>query len=167
MTNPDAQYIPRGERQPGPGLEHLTALSNLMDRAFRIPGTSWRFGLDALIGLFPGLGDAVGALIGIYSLWIARQVGAPGIVQVRMVMNLALDGIVGLVPIAGDLFDFVFKAHSRNQALLEQWLKTPHPTRRSSWLVVVGGVLVLLALFGAAVWMLVSTVLWVVSLFQG
>jgi Domain of unknown function (DUF4112) len=164
MSTPEAEYIPRGE--PPQGLEHLKSLAYLLDRAFRIPGTSWRFGLDALIGLFPGLGDAVGALLGIYSLWVARQIGAPGILQVRMVLNLALDGIVGLVPIAGDLFDFVFKAHSRNQALLEQWLKSPHTTRRSSWMVVAGCVLALLVLLGGAVWLLVSTVLWVVALFQ-
>lgn len=164
MTTPEPEYIPRGQRQPPPGLEHLAALSYLLDRAFRIPGTPWRFGLDALIGLIPGLGDVVGALLGLYSLWVARQLGAPGIVQARMVMNLALDGIVGLVPLVGDLFDFVFKAHTRNQALLALWLQSPHPTRRSSWLVVVACAVVLLALLGAAIWVLVSVVQWLFTL---
>ena len=171
MSTPEPEYIPRGERvplrseaEPPAGLEHLAVLSYLMDRAFRIPGTPWRFGLDALIGLVPGLGDVVGALIGVYSLWVARQLGAPGIVQARMVMNLALDGIVGLVRLVGDLFDFVFKANTRNHALLTEWLRAPHPTRRSSWLVVVAGVVVLLALLAAGVWALVSVVQWVVGL---
>ena len=149
-----------------PGLEHLTVLSHLLDRAFRVPGTQWRFGLDAVIGLIPGLGDIVGSLVGAYSLWIARQLGAPAAVQARMVMNLALDGVVGLVPLLGDLFDFAFKAHSRNQALLAQWLQTPHQTRRSSWAVVVAGAVVLLALLVGAVWVLISAVQWMIALFQ-
>jgi len=148
------------------GLEHLTVLSHLLDRAFRVPGTRWRFGLDALIGLIPGLGDIVGSLVGVYSLWIARKLGAPGAVQARMVLNLALDGAVGLVPILGDLFDFAFKAHSRNQALLAEWLKSPHQTRRSSWMVVVVGALVLLALLGGGVWILISTLQWAVTLLR-
>jgi Domain of unknown function (DUF4112) len=149
------------------GLKHLTMLSHLLDRAFRIPGTQWRFGLDALIGLIPGLGDVIGSLVGAYSLWIARQLGAPGAVQARMVMNLAIDGIVGLVPFVGDLFDFAFKANSRNQALLQQWLESPRPTRRSSWLVLLVAVLVLLLLLGGSVWMLLNAVQWAAGLFRG
>jgi Domain of unknown function (DUF4112) len=162
MTSFDPES--RGERQQPAGLKHLAALSYLLDRAFRIPGTQWRFGLDALIGLVPGLGDVVGSLVGAYSLWIARRLGAPAAVQARMVMNLAIDGIVGLVPFLGDLFDFAFKANSRNQALLVQWLQSPHQTRRSSWVVLAAGLVVLLALLGGAVWILVSAVQWVVAL---
>jgi len=152
--------------KPPRGLEHLTVLSYLLDRAFRIPGTQWRFGIDALIGLIPGLGDIVGSLVGAYSLWIARQLGAPVAVQARMLLNLAVDGIVGLVPILGDVFDFAFKAHSRNQALLAQWLQSPHQIQRSSLAVVVGGMLFLLALLCAAAWMLVSALQWVIALLQ-
>jgi len=155
------------QRQQPAGLEHLTVLSYLLDRAFRIPGTQWRFGLDALIGLIPGLGDVVGSLVGAYSLWIARRLGASGAVQARMVMNLAIDGIVGLVPFLGDLFDFAFKANSRNVALLGQWLQTPHQTRRSSWAVLAVGVVVLLALLAGSVWVFVSAVQWVVALLHG
>jgi uncharacterized membrane protein len=137
-----------------------------MDRAFRIPGTQWRFGLDALIGLIPGLGDAVGSLVGAYSLWLARRLGAPGSVQARMVLNLAIDGIVGLVPLLGDLFDFAFKAHSRNQALLAQWLRSPHQARRGSVGVLVVGAVVLLALLGGAAWVLVSVLQWVFTVLR-
>lgn len=152
-------------KQP-PGLEHLAVLSRLLDRAFRVPGTQWRFGLDALIGLIPGLGDVVGSVVGAYSLWIARRIGAPGAVQARMVLNLAIDGIVGLVPLAGDLFDFAFKAHSRNLALLSQWLQSPHQTRRSSGMVLVVALLVLFALLGGAVWVLISVLHWVLALLR-
>lgn len=141
-------------------------LSHLLDRAFRIPGTQWRFGIDALIGLIPGFGDIVGSLVGAYSLWIAQRLGAPAAVQARMVLNLAVDGIVGLVPLLGDLFDFAFKAHSRNQALLARWLESPHETMRTSWAVVVAGMLVLLALLGGAVWVLISALRWVLTLLQ-
>jgi hypothetical protein len=157
----------REERDPRAGLEHLTVLSHLLDRAFRVPGTQWRFGLDPLIGLIPGLGDVIGSLAGAYGLWIARQMGAPSSVQARMVMNLTIDGVVGLIPFAGDLFDFAFKAHSRNHALLAQWLQSPHQTRRSSWAVVVIGGLVLLALLGAAGWVLVSVVSWAFGVLGG
>jgi hypothetical protein len=145
-------------------MDRLGKLSFLLDRAFRIPGTSWRFGLEPVIGLVPGLGDVIGALAGMYALWTARQLGAPASVQARMVMNLAIDGVVGLVPLAGDVFDFAFKAHTRNQALLERWLQSPHQTRRSSWAVLVAGATVLLALLVASIWVLVAGVRWLSGL---
>ncbi len=162
-----ATYIGRDEADPRARLEHLTLLSHLLDRAFRVPGTQWRFGLDPLVGLIPGLGDVIGSLVGAYSLWIARQLGAPSSVQARMVMNLTIDGVIGLIPFAGDLFDFAFKAHSRNHALLTQWLQTPHQTRRSSWAVVAIGGLVLLGLLIMAGWVLVSVVRWAFGVIGG
>lgn len=166
LNPPNPEYIPRGSPAPQPAMEHLAKLSFLLDRVFRVPGTQWRFGVDALIGLVPGLGDMVGSFAGMYSLWIARQLGAPVAVQARMVMNLAIDGVVGLVPFVGDLFDFAFKAHTRNLALLEQWLQSPHQTRSSSWAIVVGGAVVLLALLGASAWILVNVIQWLVALFS-
>lgn len=164
MSEPEGDYIPRDKPDRRAAIDHLDALSHLLDRAFRVPGTTWRFGIDPLIGLIPGLGDVISALVGAYSLWIARQLGAPASVQLRMVMNLALDGIVGLVPFAGDLFDFAFKAHSRNHALLSQWLQTPHRTRRSSLIVLALATLALLTLLGAAGWVLLSALQWVIDL---
>jgi hypothetical protein len=164
MSNTEPEFIPHGKPERRQAIDHLGVLSHLLDRAFRVPGTNWRFGLDAVIGLVPGLGDVIGSLVGAYSLWIARQLGAPASVQARMVMNIALDGFLGLVPIAGDLFDFAFKAHSRNHALLSRWLQTPHRIRRSSWIVLVFGALILLALLGAAVWILLKAVQWVSAL---
>jgi hypothetical protein len=165
MSNTEPEFIPHGEPERRQTIDHLGMLSHLLDRAFRVPGTNWRFGLDAVIGLIPGLGDVIGSLVGVYSLWIARQLGASASVQAQMVMNIALDGVIGLVPIAGDLFDFAFKAHSRNHALLSRWLQTPHRTRRSSWIVLVLGALILLALLGAAAWLLLHTLQWIAGLF--
>jgi hypothetical protein len=136
-------------------------LSFLLDQAFPVPGTRWRFGLDGLVGLVPGLGDILCSLVGAYSLWVARQLGAPVAVQARMVMNLAIDGVIGLVPVLGDLFDFAFKAHSRNHALLSRWLQSPHHIHRSSWIVLVLGTAILLSLLGGSLWLLASVARWV------
>jgi hypothetical protein len=163
MATPEPEYIPHGTNDPR--LGHVRILAHLLDRAFRVPGTSWRFGIDAVIGLVPGLGDIVGALIGGYTVVIARSLGAPSSVQLRMLMNLTVDSIVGLVPFAGDLFDFAFKAHSRNQALLEHWLAAPHRTRRSSIAVLCLAFVVLAAILGAAGWLLMRTAGWVMAQF--
>lgn len=108
----------------------------------------------------------VGSAIGFYSLWIARRIGAPGAVQARMLMNLAIDGAVGLIPFAGDLFDFAFKAHSRNHALLARWLASPHRAHRSSLLWVIAGALIMLALLVGGGWVLLHAVQWFADLFR-
>jgi hypothetical protein len=146
-------------------LAPLKALAHVLDKAFTIPGTRFRFGLDAVLGLFPGLGDVAGALAGGYSLIIARELGAPSSIQLRMLMNLTIDALVGIVPLAGDLFDFAFKAHSRNLALLQQWLSTPHRTQRSSALVLVAAFVVLAGILAGAGWVMSRAIAWVIGLF--
>jgi hypothetical protein len=111
-------------------LERLRAVARLFDQAFAVPGTRWRFGLDALFGLVPGLGDIVGALVAVYALHVARTLRAPGAIQMHMLGNIGLDAVVGTVPLIGDLFDFVFKAQTRNLALLDAWLAAPD---RTTW----------------------------------
>jgi hypothetical protein len=103
-------------------LHRLEALAQLMDNAFVIPGLNRRVGLDAIIGLVPGIGDAVTTLIQSYVIWEARRLGAPKTLIARMVGNVALDGLVGLIPFAGDAFDAVFKANVRNVKLLRDYL---------------------------------------------
>lgn len=137
-------------------LSRYTSIAELFDQAFRVPGTRWRFGLDALLGLIPGLGDAAGALLGAYGLLVARQLGAPTAVQARMLGNLALDALVGAVPVAGDLFDFAFKAHVRNRLLLERWLAHPRPVQRRSRAVLYAGLLALLLVVGGALWLAIA-----------
>jgi hypothetical protein len=101
-----------------PELRYLDQLTRLMDSAFRIPGTRFRFGLDPLIGLIPGLGEGVSLVIsGGLVLAMVRH-GISGPLLLRMVGNLALDAAVGLVPVLGDLFDVGFKANRRNLHLL-------------------------------------------------
>lgn len=143
------------------GLEHYTRLTNLFDQAFRVPGTNWRFGLDALVGLLPGAGDLVGALVGGYGIVVARQLGAPLAVQGRMLVNLAIDGLVGAIPLLGDIFDLAFKAHVRNRLLLEQWLARPRAARRSSMVSLVAILLALLAVVVGTVWLAILGLRWI------
>lgn len=116
-------------------LSRYRTIANVLDQLFRVPGTKLRFGLDSILGLFPGVGDLATAAIGGYGLVVAAQLGAPASIQLRMLMNLLIDAGIGAIPIAGDLFDFAFKAHVRNLKLLEDFMGRPHATRRSSMLV--------------------------------
>jgi hypothetical protein len=150
---------PQGVPPLNPAHEHrlqrYLLLVNLLDQAFRVPGTKWRFGLDALLGLIPGAGDIATALMGGYGVVTAYQLGAPASIQLRMLLNLTLDAAVGTIPVLGDLFDFAFKAHVRNSRLLAGWLNQPHRTRRSSAFVLVAVLATLLAFVVGAVWLAV------------
>ena len=99
----------------------IRALTRLLDTRWRIPGTKWRFGLDPLVGLIPGLGDVLTLCVSIWMLVEARRIGAPWAIMLGMIGNIALDFLVGEIPVVGDVFDFAFKAHVRNLALLEKW----------------------------------------------
>lgn len=101
-------------------LEALRKASELLDSAFAVPGTSFRIGLDPILGLIPGIGDLVSPLFALAILWQAHDLRVPRVVQLRMILNVAIDALVGAVPIAGDLFDFAWKANARNLALLER-----------------------------------------------
>jgi hypothetical protein len=100
----------------------LARISYWMDERFRIPGTSLRVGLDGLLGLIPGVGDAASGLIALGVLAQARRLGAPRRLLVRMLGNVLLDTAVGSIPLVGDLFDFAFKANRRNLDLLMRHL---------------------------------------------
>jgi hypothetical protein len=134
MPNPAAPRTPApvvGTYQPTQ-LERLRALSRLLDNAFVIPGTRYRFGLDPLIGLVPGLGDAVSAILSGYIILQASRLGAPRSVVTRMIANVALDTLVGWIPILGDLFDVAWKSNLRNMALLESHVGQPAAARAGS-----------------------------------
>jgi hypothetical protein len=108
-------------------LARIDALSVLLDTAFIIPGTNIRFGLDALIGLVPGIGDAVTTVMSLYIVNEARALGAPRLLIARMLANVALDGFVGAIPLVGDAFDVAFRANRRNMALLRDHLDGARP----------------------------------------
>lgn len=103
----------------------LDRLAWYLDSSIPIPGLEMRFGLDPLLGLFPGFGDAVGALLSSYILSEAARLGAPKSVLLKMAFNIALDAIAGAVPVFGDVFDVFWKANQRNMHLLETYLESP------------------------------------------
>ena len=117
-------------------LARARTLTNLLDNAVRVPGTSMRFGLDPVLGLIPGLGDVAGAALSGYVVLLASQLGAPTTVIVRMLGNVVIDTVGGTVPVIGDLFDAGWKSNSRNLALLERHLGKPESTKRASRAVV-------------------------------
>jgi len=125
-----------------------------------VPGTRFRVGLDPLLGLVPGIGDALGALASSYLVLVAVRLGAPASVVGRLVLNIAVDAIVGAVPFLGDLFDFAFRANVRNLALLEEWLERPGPTRRASGAVVAAALLAMLLLVGALAFAAYAVLAW-------
>ena len=112
--------------------ERLKQLAWLLDSSIPIPGTKFTVGLEALIGLFPLIGDLIGVALSSFILKEAARLGAPKSVLLRMSFNIALEGVVGIVPLAGDVFDAAFKANQRNVRLLEAYLDHPTRTRRSS-----------------------------------
>lgn len=104
-------------RQISPRIRRLV---DLMDKRYHLPGTNFRFGMDALIGMIPGVGDFLGMAIGSLVLWEAYRHRAPLTLMAKMIFNLWLDAVLGSVPVVGDAFDFFFKAHRRNLELLQR-----------------------------------------------
>lgn len=133
-------------------------LARILDSAFRIPGTRLRFGLDPILGLVPGLGDAVGGGFGLYLLFQAYRAGAPAIVMFRMFANIAADVVIGAVPLLGDLLDAGYKANLRNLSLLERYLERPQQATRRSLIFFVILVSVLLLILAGAVWLTIAAV---------
>jgi len=119
-------------------LRALKHIARLLDSAFVLPGTDVRIGLDPLLGLVPGLGDLASPLFAIAMLWQSRDLGIPRVVQLRMVFNVAIDALVGLLPIAGDIFDFAWKANDRNMVLLERHAYEQRRPSAGDWIFVVG-----------------------------
>jgi hypothetical protein len=122
----------------------LDRLAWWLDSSIPLPGTSFRFGLDALVGLLPGIGDLVGLGVSSYIVAQAARLGAPRALLGRMAVNIAIEAIVGTVPVLGDVFDAAWKANQRNVRLLADYMEKPVRTRRSSTLFL--GVLILMLL---------------------
>lgn len=128
-------------------LEHLRQLSHLWDNYLGIPGTRFRVGLDSLTGLLPIGGDAIGVILSGYIVLRAMQFGIPKRLLLRMVSNIAIDGLVGTVPFLGDFFDTTWKANTRNVRLLESYLNSPGALHKPNpWMFVVLTALLILIL---------------------
>jgi hypothetical protein len=167
----DVSLRPRTATKPAKLEESLDHLAWLMDDLFRVPGIGWRFGLDALIGLIPGLGDTATSLVSFYILASAVRYRVPKITLLRMGCNIGIDYLLGSLPIVGDLFDAWWKSNQMNVALLRNRatvdITEARKGRMSDWLFV--GVLILGLIGVAAGTALVSIYLLIriVELFAG
>jgi len=103
-------------------LARLDALAKLLDVAFILPGTNIRYGIDGIIGLIPVVGDIIVTAISLWLVREARALGAPWHVTARMLGNVAIQGVAGTVPFAGDAFDVLFRANVRNVRILRRWI---------------------------------------------
>ena len=143
---------------PHSNLALLRRWAVLLDSAFRVPGTNIRFGLDAIAGLVPGIGDLAAPVYTGLLLMTGFRMRLPAIVQARMVLNAALDVAVGVVPLLGDLVDIAWKANLRNLALLERHARPDVPPARGDYVFVYVclGLVALVALLPVAllVWLL-------------
>jgi hypothetical protein len=99
-------------------LDRFDRLATLFDTAIVVPGTNIRFGVEALLRLWPGVGDAAASALSLYLLYEASRLGVPRLVLARVLANVVLEGAIGAVPIAGDAFDVFFRANRRNVAIL-------------------------------------------------
>jgi hypothetical protein len=116
-----------------PRIADVEALARWLDYSFALPG-GFQFGFAGIIGLIPGIGDLLDALVSLYIVGRAIQLGVPRIVLARMLVNVGIEGLAGSVPFAGDLFDAAFKANRRNYQLLRRHLAQPSRSRAGDWI---------------------------------
>ena len=146
-------------------LVALRRFANLMDAAFEVPGTRMRVGLDALLGLIPGIGDVIGAVLSTWIIAGGLRHRVPARIIARMVLNIAIDLFFGAVPVAGDVFDFLFEENMRNMRLLERYRDRRRPPRSMGQ---IAAVIMLIVIFVIALSVLfltalVALVLWLIG----
>jgi Domain of unknown function (DUF4112) len=132
-----------------------------MDDFLRVPGTKLRFGLDPIIGLLPGIGDVISAIVSTAAYVCAARSGVPKILLARMAMNILINALVGMIPGLGDAFSFWFKSNVRNYELLRRYSAAPAGSRRGDWIFVIAvlGLLLVIVCAGFIVTVLVLEVI--------
>lgn len=145
-------------------LVALRRFAHLMDAAFAVPGTRMRVGLDAIVGLIPGIGDIVGAVMSAWIIVGGVRHRVPGRVVLRMILNVVIDLLFGAVPVAGDVFDFLFEENVKNMRLLEKHRDRRRPPRSAAHmvffaflviaLIFVMALLIVVGVIALAVWLL-------------
>ena len=133
-------------------LRGMEFLAKWMDSKLRIPGTNFRFGLDGLLGLIPGVGDLSTFAISGYLVLLMASNGASGYVLARMIFNIVLDAALGAIPVVGDLFDFANKANVKNMKLMQRYY-TEGRYRGSAWKVIVPVMIVLGLILAGITWL--------------
>lgn len=141
-------------------LDQLRRIARIWEELLPLPFLGRRIGLDALIGLVPGVGDVAGALVAGIGLVTAIRLGAPASILGRMLLNITLDAVIGAIPFLGDLFDIGWKAQGRNVALLERWLGDPHREQRHSVVLLAAIAAGLLGALIGAIWLAVRMLAW-------
>jgi hypothetical protein len=140
--------------------EHLDAIASVLDDIFRIPGTKIRFGLDAIIGWIPGIGDAAAGIASFLIVFAAWRRGTPRVTLARMIANVVLETGVGATPVIGDIFHVIWKANRRNFRLLMRERYQPSVNQRRDWLyllvILVIGLSVFSLPFVILIWLLRS-----------
>ena len=155
--------LPKKQHTPVEIEEGLENLSRYLDGMFRIPGTGWKFGLDALIGLVPNVGDTLTSVASFYILFAGARYGVPKITLLRMAFNIGLDYLVGTIPFIGDAFDFFWKANKQNVDLIRERATGKDKGTTSDYLFVfgiigflilllIGSILVSLYIIGSIFW---------------
>jgi Domain of unknown function (DUF4112) len=138
------EILPPEEKRKRSQLESLFRwLALIMDEFVRLPGTKFRFGLDPILGLLPGVGDTASAIISALALLQAVRSGLPKIVLARMSLNILINEVVGIIPGVGDAFSFWFKSNARNYQILQEHAAGPRKARRSDWVFVIAVLLLL------------------------
>jgi hypothetical protein len=144
ILDADWEVLPPEEKRKRQGLEPLFKwLALIMDNFVRVPGTNFRFGLDPLLGLIPGIGDTSSALVSAFALIQALRLGVPKVLLARMALNILVNEVIGIIPGVGDAFSFWFKSNARNYEILKNHRLGSATPSRSDWLFVIG-VLILL-----------------------
>ena len=143
--------------------EQLDYVAALLDDMFRIPGTSVRFGLDAVIGWIPGIGDAMAGIASFFIVFAAWRRGAPRVTLTRMTVNVALETALGAIPVVGDVFHVFWKANRRNYKLLIREREEPGANTRRDWMFL--GIILFAVI--AAVGIPIGILIWILRSHQG
>jgi hypothetical protein len=141
--------LPRGS-----SASDVEALAWLLDNSIPIPGTGRRIGLDAVVGLVPGLGDVLSGGLGLLVVVRGAQLGVPGVVLARMLANVAVDFAIGSIPLIGDAFDLWFKANQRNVGLIRRYTAHPTASTAGTWTFFAGLLLAVGLVVVGSIWLL-------------
>src|SRR5215218_10096766 len=153
--------LPKKQHTPVEIEEGLENLAHYLDGFFRIPGTGWRFGLDALIGLVPNVGDTLTSFASFYILLAGVRYGVPKITLLRMAFNIGLDYVVGMVPFIGDAFDFVWKSNQQNMNLIRTRASGHGKGKTSDYIFVFGLIPLLIGILVGSILVSALILIWI------
>ena len=156
MRKPPTTLQSAADEQVPQLAPELELLARWMDGVFRVPGVGWRFGLDAILGLLPGIGDTASSVASLYIITAAHRYGVTRATLLRMALNIVLDTTVGALPLVGDIFDVYWKSNQRNVALLNRHMLATQSEqgklqRSDRWFVVLLVTLLALLMIGSII----------------